>query len=201
MQILQLTLFPSTQRFNKEEFVTFVNDTNLSFLISQSMIESFEQVRQIHGLEERRVKSDVMNSIFFTYLKNKLCEEGVITTNDCFDSLAGNVKKHFYAGDYIFLLCKEGCSKNDTQVTRAIETQSCDKIVIQISYVIDSSWNTLLAARYIYAEGGTTLFSYEIPLSYASDVCDINLSTPISSTEVLEPTVSLKITREKIVNE
>ena len=168
-------------------------------MISEALIKSFDKVYGFQDLEERRVKSDMMNSVTFSILKNKLLGEGIVTMNDCIDSSAGNIKKHFYAGDYIFLLCKDGCTQNDTKITRAIEMQSCDKIIIQIQYTIDNSWNNLMSASFIYAEAGSTIFSYDIPLSYAlnQDNSSINI---VAAREVEMPKVTLKKTGRESVN-
>ncbi len=104
MQIIQNSLFPSEERFNKDHFVSFIESSKLPILISDAIIKSFDKVYGFKDLEERRVKSDMMNSVTFSTLKNKLLEEGIVTMNDCIDSSAGNIKKHFYAGDYIFIL-------------------------------------------------------------------------------------------------
>lgn len=196
MQIKQLSLFPSDERFNENEFVPYVESIELPDLISQSITEAFNIVYQFQPVTERRVKSDMMNTILFSILKNKLLERGIITTNDCIDSTSGNVKKHFYVGNYIFVLCKEGSTKNDTKVTQAIEAQICDKIVIQINYTIDNTWSNLLGIRFIYSEAKSTLFSYDIPLS---DYTYSNGST--LNIEVDMPKVSIKGTEKNVVNE
>lgn len=194
MLIRQLSLFPSEERFDPESFVSFVNSRNLPELVSSSAIETFNTVLNI-GIQEKRVKSDVMNSMFFDNLKMRLLEEGVITTNDCIESIAGNVKKHFYAGDYIFVLSKDGSTQNNTKVTQAIERQTCDKIVIQIQYTIDDSWSDLIAIRFNYSEGGSTVFLYDVPFS--SDVYSTNGIT--SSLDIETPKVTLKKFDENIV--
>ena len=196
----QLSLFKNDKRFNQDEFVYFIEHSEIPVLISQSLLKSFDEVCNIQHLEERRVKSDVMNTIFFTNLKEKLLENGIITTNMCYDSSAGNVKKHFLIGNYYFVLCKDGCTQNDTSITRAIEMQTCDRLVIQIQYTIDNSWSDLLAARFIYSEAGSAIFTYDIPLLYSSDLDSSTISLT-QSTEVPTPTVSFKKSERNAINE
>lgn len=173
MNILQNTLFPRENEFSPEGFESFLASSEFESIVSDSIQQAFNCVSQ-DDIEVKRVKSDVMNSKSFCYLRDQLLASGVVSENNVSMSASGNVKNCFVCGDYIFVLCKEGASQNDTSITDNINNQSCDKDIIQIKYLINSSWTELLAIRLVYALGGSVVYSHDIPLSTLSGVALTN---------------------------
>ena len=173
MNILQNTLFPRKNEFSPEGFESFLANGEFESIVSDSILQAFNSVSQ-DDIEVKRVKSDVMNSKSFCYLRNQLLASGVVSENNVSMSVSGNVKNCFVCGDYIFVLCKDGASQNDTSITDNINNQSCDKDIIQIKYFINSSWTELLAIRFVYALGGSVVYSHDIPLSTIPRVALMN---------------------------
>lgn len=198
MKILQKSLFPRKNEFSPEGFENFLADGKFESIVSDSILETFNSVLQ-DDIEVKRVKSDVMNSRSFCHLTEQLLASGLISENNVSMSVSGNVKNNFVCGDYIFVLFKDGVSQNDTSITDNIKNQSCDKDIIQIKYLINISWTELLAVRFVYALGGSVVYSHDIPLSTRPRVAlmnGVNIDNIESAKVTLKPGIKKHVANE-----
>ena len=77
MNILQNTLFPRENEFSPEGFESFLASREFESIVSDSIQQAFNCVSQ-DDIEVKRVKSDVMNSKSFCYLRDQLLASGVV---------------------------------------------------------------------------------------------------------------------------
>lgn len=175
MNVFQRSLFPRNNEFDPKRFESFLSGNNLESVVSNSIAHAFEEVLQVSDKDNldsltKRVKSDMMNGMTFRNIISGLQETGLISENNITHNSSGNVKSGFTVSDYIFILHKEGASKNATSITDNIYNQSCDKDIIEIRYVIDNTWTKLIAIRFVYALGGNTIYSHDVPLNTTTGI-------------------------------